>query len=73
MARPMNTRATQPSTSLPAHHAFIKPQLPPWLRQAPTWLLKDFRDSLINSNQARHDLNMLLDEIQSPEDYARPR
>ena len=69
----MNTRATQPSTSLPAHHAFIKPQLPPWLRQAPTWLLKDFRDSLINSNQARHDLNMLLDEIQSPEDYARPR
>ena len=72
MARTMNTSTTQSSTSLPAHHAFIKPQLPPWLRQAPASLLQDFRDSLIKSNRARHDLKALLDEIQSPEDYARP-
>ena len=72
MARTMNTNTTQSSMSLPAHHAFIKPQLPPWLRQAPASLLQDFRDSLIKSNRARHDLKALLDEIQSPEDYARP-
>ncbi len=73
MARTMNTRPAPASTSLPAHHAFIQSQLPSWLRQAPTWLRKDFRDCLLNSNQARHNLKMLLDEIQSPEDYARPR
>lgn len=51
----------------------IGPQVPSWLRQAPASQLKDFRDCLINSNLARHDLKALLGEIQSPEDFARPR
>ncbi|MFL1476208.1 dermonecrotic toxin domain-containing protein [Pseudomonas grimontii] len=74
----MNTRSTPssgnhpPASSLPAHHAFIKPKLPSWLSQAPASALTDFRDSLISSNQARHDLKALLDELKSPEDFARP-
>lgn len=71
----MNTRpiSAPPTPALPAHHALIGAQLPPWLRKVPAAQLKDFRDCLINSNQARHDLKALLGEIQSPEDFARPR
>lgn len=47
--------------------------MPSWLRQAPVAQLKDFRECLINSNQARHDLKALLGEIQNLEDFARTR
>lgn len=69
----MNTPLSQPPTlPLTAHQDFIKTQLPTWLSQAPTAVFKAFRSSLINSNQARHDLKELLDELQSPEAFARP-
>lgn len=64
--------ATHPSASpLTPHLTFIKDQLPEWLRHAPSALRKDFRSSLISSNQSRHDLKALLDQVQSPEEFAR--
>ncbi|AZF51043.1 hypothetical protein C4J85_0530 [Pseudomonas sp. R4-34-07] len=54
------------------HKAFIKSNLPAWLTQAPASQLADFRRDLISSNQARHDLKALMDELQNPEEFARP-
>lgn len=59
------------ASPLTPHLDFIKPQLPSWLMQAPAQLRASFRRSLIYSNQARHDLKALLDEVQSPEAFAR--
>ncbi|SDV06290.1 dermonecrotic toxin domain-containing protein [Pseudomonas mucidolens] len=74
----MHTPVLPPANSVPPvsplaiHQAFIKRQLPAWLTQAPAAVLKDFRSSLIASNQSRHDLKALLDQLQSPAAFARP-
>ncbi|MBP1127476.1 MULTISPECIES: dermonecrotic toxin domain-containing protein [Pseudomonas] len=60
-----------PASPLTPHLDFIKNQLPSWLSEAPEQLRRSFRSSLISSNQARHDLDALLDAIQSPEAFAR--
>lgn len=57
---------------LTPHQDFINEQLPAWLSKAPAQLREDFRSSLISSNQSRHDLKALLDDVQSPETFARP-
>ncbi|MCF4976818.1 hypothetical protein GIW56_00285 [Pseudomonas gessardii] len=78
MVRSMNTRSSQqppqapPASPLLPHRTLIKQQLPAWLIQAPSSLREAFRASMTASNQARHDLKALLDELQSPEDFARP-
>lgn len=54
------------------HQAFIQAQLPAWITQAPANLLKDLRESLVSSNQSRHDIKALLDELKNPQDFARP-
>ncbi|MPR04639.1 hypothetical protein F0169_22740 [Pseudomonas sp. MAFF 212408] len=69
---PEPTDCAPPASPLAAHQAFINDQLPVWLSQAPAPLRADFRSSLISSNQSRHDLKALLDELQSPETFARP-
>ena len=74
----MTTQSLQPparqasASPLTPHLGFIKDQLPAWLSQAPAQLREDFRSSLISSNQSRHDLKALLDEVQSPETFTRP-
>ncbi|KRP58365.1 dermonecrotic toxin domain-containing protein [Pseudomonas trivialis] len=62
---------TAQASPLTPHLDFIKAQVPIWLSQAPAQLRQDFRNSLISSNQARHDLNELLGTLQSPEAFAR--
>ena len=77
----MPTQLTQPpdlplqvsASPLTPHQGFIKDQLPAWLSQAPASVRADFRSSLISANHSRHDLKALLDKIQSPETFARPR
>lgn len=59
--------------TLSPHHAFIKTHLPAWLCQAPPDARKEFRDSLISSNQSRHAINAVLQKLKSPEDFARAR
>ncbi|WP_338515048.1 hypothetical protein VRC24_02495 [Pseudomonas poae] len=64
--------AFTPSRSpLTPHLDFIKEQIPTWLIKAPAQVREDFRNSLIKSNQARHDLKDLLGTIQSPQEFAR--
>lgn len=66
------TPAFTPSRSpLTPHLDFIKEQIPTWLIKAPAQVREDFRNSLIKSNQARHDLKDLLGTIQSPQEFAR--
>lgn len=69
----MKTQAMNPQApALAAHHPFITQQLPAWLNQAPADLRQDFRDCLLASNQSRHAMKALLDELKSPQDFARP-
>ncbi|MCF5653990.1 hypothetical protein GIV46_03050 [Pseudomonas poae] len=66
------TPAFTPSRSpLTPHLDFIKEQIPTWVIKAPAQVREDFRNSLIKSNQARHDLKDLLGTIQSPQEFAR--
>lgn len=58
--------------ALSVHAGFIQSQLPTWLARAPEAMRKALRDSLIRSNQSRHDLQALLHRLQSPEAFARP-
>ncbi len=69
---PEPTDYTPSASPLFHYQALINEQLPAWLSQAPASLRADFRSSLISSHQARHDLKALLDELQSPETFARP-
>lgn len=63
-----------PPTPAPVHphEAFIRTQLPSWIKTAPAATLRELRQHLISSNQARHDVKGLLDELKSPEVFARP-
>lgn len=67
---PVNTPS--PSVPLSPHASFIKSQLPTYLTRAPETVRQSLRESLINSNQARHDLKDFLRQLQSPEAFARP-
>ncbi|BDB17345.1 hypothetical protein cym2001_07100 [Pseudomonas sp. CYM-20-01] len=58
--------------ALPAHTEFIRKKLPSWLTRANKMRRDDLRRSLIDSNQARHDLKALLSQLKSPSEYARP-
>lgn len=58
--------------TLSPHHEFITSELPAWLHQAPPEVRADFRDSLLGSNQARHDLQALFNTLQSPAAFAAP-
>lgn len=63
--------------SLPApgpddHADFIKTQLPTWLAQAPADIRTALRNSLLKSNQSRHQLQAVFDRIQSPQAFALP-
>jgi hypothetical protein len=61
-----------PAPALSVHADFIKSQLPAWLTRAPDTVRKALRESLIKSNQARHDLKAFLHQLKSPEAFARP-
>lgn len=58
--------------ALSVHADFIKSQLPTWLTSAPEAARKALRESLIKSNQSRHDLKAFLHQLKGPEAFARP-
>ncbi len=69
----MNHPDTQVATpTLSLHKDFIDTQLPYWLSEASLESRQQLRRQLIASNQARHTLKALMDELKSPEAYARP-
>jgi hypothetical protein len=71
---PMNsgTVLSTPSQGPDAHADFIKTQLPTWLVEAAADIRAALRDSLLKSNQSRHQLRAILARIQSPEAFALP-
>lgn len=58
--------------ALSVHADFIKSQLPAWLTSAPEASRKALRESLLKSNQSRHDLKAFLKQLKGPEAFARP-
>ncbi len=64
--------STLPASSLHPHEAFIKSKLPTWMTQASPGMREILRKSLINHNQSRHHLKGILDQLKSPEAFARP-
>jgi hypothetical protein len=58
--------------TLSPHYELIKSQLPAWIHKVPPDVRADFRDSLLGSNQARHDLQALFHRLQSPAAFAAP-
>ncbi|MBA1377547.1 dermonecrotic toxin domain-containing protein [Pseudomonas brassicacearum] len=74
----MNKSSSQPHETPPSrpsvhpHEAFIKTQLPSWIKNASPAMLTELRQHLISSNQSRHDIKEILDELKSPEAFARP-
>ena len=66
------TGAPAPEPIPLAHADFISSQLPAWATQAGHTIRQALRSSLINSNQSRHDLKALLDEVQSPQAFCQP-
>lgn len=62
-----------PSSDSPPHADFITSQLPAELIRSPEPIRKAFRDTLIKSNQSRHDLQAFLQRLENPEAFARPR
>ncbi|MBN2987950.1 dermonecrotic toxin domain-containing protein [Pseudomonas lactucae] len=65
-----DTPAAIPALSL--HKDFIDTQLPYWLSEGSLESRQQLRRLLIAGNQARHMLKALMDELKSPETYARP-
>jgi len=66
---------TPATPAIPAIHpneTLIKSHLPAWMTQAPSGMREVLRKSLINHNQSRHQLKGILDQLKSPEAFARP-
>ncbi|WDG43088.1 hypothetical protein PUP72_03570 [Pseudomonas synxantha] len=63
---------SNPTPAFSTHAGFIRAQLPAWLTLAPEEIRKALRESLLKSNQARHDFKEYLRSLKSPEAYARP-
>ncbi len=61
-----------PKPERPPHSAFITARLPSWLTSAPHAMRNALRNSVIKSNQSRHDLKALLQQIKNPADFAYP-
>ena len=74
MNEPDQTTTSEPAPEpIPLAHAdFISSQLPQWVTQAPHATRQTLRSSLIKSNQSRHALKALLDEVQSPQAFCQP-
>ncbi|MBC3362890.1 DUF6543 domain-containing protein [Pseudomonas sp. SWRI154] len=72
----MNKSSAQPPETPPSvqhpHEDFIKTQLPSWIKSASPAVLTELRQYLMSSNQARHDIKEILDDLKSPEAFARP-
>jgi hypothetical protein len=74
----MNKRSAQPQNTPPSvptihpHEDFIRTQLPSWIKNAPSATLAELRQYLIHSNQSRHDIKEILNDLKSPEAFARP-